>query len=167
MIRGDGPSSVEKDSNLDPLVRLWYAATLFNHQSTLENPWTALLHLFWLEFCIRPRWVVEGWVACYSCTGRGMQRLKKNFIRVGRRGLGIFSFNLVPRDCVHFGHLINLILGGLNSKSCWVLDLDRPKERGGLCPKINKKFVCESSLSSFAFFIQVRVVRNESTTEWE
>ena len=43
--------------------RLWYAATLFNHQSILENPWTALLHLFWLEFCIRPRWVVEGWVA--------------------------------------------------------------------------------------------------------
>ena len=45
-------------------------------------------------------------------------KTKEKFVRVGRRGLGIFSFNLVPRDCVHFGHLINLILGGLNSKSC-------------------------------------------------
>lgn len=42
----------------------------------------------------------------------------EKFVRVGRRGLGIFSFNLVPRDCHHFGHLINHILGGLNSKSC-------------------------------------------------
>ena len=45
-------------------------------------------------------------------------KTKEKFVRVGRRGLGI-SFNLVPRDCdCYFGHLINLILGGLNSKSC-------------------------------------------------
>ena len=45
-------------------------------------------------------------------------KTKETFVRVGRRGLGIFFLNLVPGDCDHFGHLINLILGGLNSKSC-------------------------------------------------
>lgn len=140
MIRGDGHSSVEKDSNLDPLVRLWYAATLFNNQSTLENPWTALLHLFWLEFCILPRWVVEGWVACYSCTGRGMQRLKKNLYGLEEEGWASSLSISFPETAFILDILSTLFLGGLNSKSCWVLDLDRPKERGGLCPKIKKNF---------------------------
>ena len=139
MIRGDGPSSVEKDSNLDPLVRLWYAATLFNHQSTLENPWTALLHLFWLEFCIRPRWVVEGWVACYSCTGRAMQRLKKTLYGLEEEGWASSLSISFPETSFILDILSTLFLGGLNSKSCWVLD---PKIKKNFCLLIDALFFC-------------------------
>ena len=40
------------------------------------------------------------------------EKTEEKFVRIGRRGLSI-SFNFVPRDYDHFGHLINLkILGG-------------------------------------------------------
>ena len=145
-----GPRGFFKISLL--VSRLWYAATLFLLSPSVGEKWMrdertpkdvcgeAIVTLVLIRILYPAQVGCRRLGSLLQLHRSRYAKTKEKFVRVGRRGLGIFSFNLIPRDCDHFGHLINLILGRLKSKSCWVLDLGRPKEKGGLCPEIKEKF---------------------------
>ena len=72
----------------------------------------AIVTLVLIRICIQTRWVVEGWVACYSCTGRGMQRLKKNLYGLEEEGwASSFSISF-PETAIILDILSTFFLGG-------------------------------------------------------
>ena len=113
----------------------WGRNECVTNEPERTSAWRLLLHLFWLEFCIQTSWVVEGWVACYSCTGCGMQRLKKNLYGLDEEGWASLSISFPETVIVILDILSTLFLGGWTPNHVECLIVIVQKRRTGCAKK--------------------------------
>ena len=113
----------------------WGRNECVTNESERTSARRLLLHLFWLEFCIQTSWVVEGWVACYSCTDCGMQRLKKNLCGLEEEGWASLSISFPETVIVILDILSTLFLGGWTPNHVEFLIVIVQKRRTGCAKK--------------------------------